>query len=199
MATNFHWFCSNRSSCNHWRWMFNQSKGRGSSEIKSYNRASQSRLYALPSLIKTDALAPFTVLSESRDHLHYDSFGHLLGVVINFNCVIPSYTIHKGIISLFVSNFGRRWISIRLWNHRKGKNETLTHMFELTCIADACLFPSLGCKKIIKTIGFQIHAWSPYRTDSAWNKVVPIFQMGIVLSMINAPLDMIPLKLVLTN
>jgi hypothetical protein len=29
----------------------------------------------------TNALAPFTVLSESRGHLHYDSFGHLLGSV----------------------------------------------------------------------------------------------------------------------
>ena len=39
------------------------------------------------SLKKTDALAPFTVLSEIRDHLQYDSFGQLLGSVNSTNLV----------------------------------------------------------------------------------------------------------------
>ena len=145
LATNFYWFCSNRPCLNYWRWMFYQSKGEGSTDktwtisklacpVRSVRR----------SLKKTDALAPFTVLSESRDHLHYDSFGHLLGRVSD--CTSRLQWPQSAVWSPQVPRRTPRYVDLSVIT-QQGKNETLTHMFELTCIADACLFPSLGCKK----------------------------------------------------
>ena len=80
MASNeYRLFCNNSGS-DHQRWMFNQSKVKGLTD-----KTVLENKCARKPRVKTNALASFTVLSNIRDPFNHDIFGHLLGLVTEFD------------------------------------------------------------------------------------------------------------------